>query len=490
MKIYSFEPFGYHGQLVEVECDLRRGIPSTDIVGLSDGIVRETTERIRSVFKNQNIAFPSERVLVSASPCDLYKGGSNMSLPLALSIAIESEKIEGDEKFLAVGDLELSGNIIQTDSLISAFLSSCINPADYIFIVSPKYKEYFEKKNVSFILAYSLSDTLEKIRTRQWQKGKETKEEEKVFSDETMNTTYTLSKKVVKAVLLSASSRLNTFFFGSYGKPTSIISDLITDLTPLPRGEEKTQSEKIYSCANYFSHTDRPNVRIPHQTASIEGICGGGKDIRPGEVALAHGGSLILEQTAEFRSSVLSMLRVPVNHHSITLSRAGRSTVYPTDFNFYCFSPLCPCGNFGSKEKVCLCSERSIDNYQLKLSSQIRDSHLIINREEEDETETYEISDLRQKAEKILSFQKGRKLNGRMETAEIKGGYLSEDFDEKLVSDLYATEREEKYLYQTLLSIANLNGREKIENSDVEEYKEIRKGTEEFLCVDKKAIAC
>lgn len=85
-NIYSFSPFGYEGSLVNVEVDLRRGIPAVDVVGLTDGAVKETRERVRSAVINSGFEFPPERVLISLSPADLKKEGAGFDLPVALGI--------------------------------------------------------------------------------------------------------------------------------------------------------------------------------------------------------------------------------------------------------------------------------------------------------------------------------------------------------------------------------------------------------------------
>jgi magnesium chelatase family protein len=112
---------------------------------------------------------------------------------------------------------------------------------------------------------------------------------------------------------------------------------------------------------------------MPHQTASIEGICGGGPNCRPGEITLAHNGVLFLDEAAEFRSSVLQMLRVPLENKTISLSRAGRTTVYPANFQLLLALNPCPCGNYGSSQKICLCSAKSVDLYWKKLGGPLLD---------------------------------------------------------------------------------------------------------------------
>jgi magnesium chelatase family protein len=135
---------------------------------------------------------------------------------------------------------------------------------------------------------------------------------------------------------------------------------------------------------------------MPHQTASIEGICGGGPNCRPGEITLAHNGILFLDEAAEFRSSVLQMLRVPLENKYITLSRAGRSTSYPANFQLLLALNPCPCGNYGSSQKICLCSEKSVDLYWKKLGGPLLDRvpiRLHIDPEE-GERKTYSLEEL------------------------------------------------------------------------------------------------
>ena len=115
MKIYSFSPFGYEGALVKVEVDIRRGMPAVDVVGLADGAVKESRERMRSAIRNSGFEFPIERVLISLSPADLKKEGSGFDLALALAVLQEHKaKTEQscysnivDDCILVMGELEL-----------------------------------------------------------------------------------------------------------------------------------------------------------------------------------------------------------------------------------------------------------------------------------------------------------------------------------------------------------------------------------------------
>ena len=130
MNIYAYQNFGYEGQIVTVESDLRRGIPSVDIVGLADGDVKESRERVRSAFLNQQLEFPSERLLISLSPADLRKNGTSYDLPMALSImdSLERynnpEKPVNEDKVLAMGETTFTGIILPVRGAYAAALSA------------------------------------------------------------------------------------------------------------------------------------------------------------------------------------------------------------------------------------------------------------------------------------------------------------------------------------------------------------------------------
>jgi magnesium chelatase family protein len=173
---------------------------------------------------------------------------------------------------------------------------------------------------------------------------------------------------------VAAAGRHHIMAWGSPGCGKSMALQHLPEITPLLLPEERLPVERIYSLAGMDIKPDafRP-FRVPHQTASIEGICGGGPNCRPGEITLAHNGTLFLDEAAEFRTSVLQMLRCPLESGTITLCRAGRSTTFPANFQLAMAVEPCPCGNYGSHDKICLCSAKSIDQYWKKFSAPLLD---------------------------------------------------------------------------------------------------------------------
>jgi len=114
--------------------------------------------------------------------------------------------------------------------------------------------------------------------------------------------------------------------------------------------------------------------RAPHHSASAEGILGGGKNIRPGEISLAHFGSLFLDEAPEFKINVLQSLREPMEDKVITISRARGHIRLPADFQLIMASNPCPCGRLGTEnQSPCLCSNEGIRRYWKRLGGALLD---------------------------------------------------------------------------------------------------------------------
>jgi magnesium chelatase family protein len=109
--------------------------------------------------------------------------------------------------------------------------------------------------------------------------------------------------------------------------------------------------------------TSRP-LRAPHHTVSAVGLVGGGDPIRPGEVSLAHEGVLFLDETHEFRTSVLDGLREPLREGHVWIYRARARTSFPAKALIVGAANPCPCGYAGDPSGRCTCPTARIYAYQ------------------------------------------------------------------------------------------------------------------------------
>ena len=397
MQIYSFSPFGYEGALVTVEVDLRRGIPATDIVGLADGAVKESRERMQAAIRNSTFEYPPERVLISLSPADLRKEGAGFDLPVALGVLAAKAEDEGqqtfiDEPILVMGELELSGHIRAVKGVHAAVATAAASGIMRCIVPVQNADEAREIAGVKVYGADSLENAFRALSDDSFYDCLNSAasntavpagctETDGVYFPE-ISPGYEFSelkgqKELVRALQIAAAGGHNLIAVGAPGCGKTMAIQKFPAINPVLTTEEAQSVTRIWSLAGLIKPSQSliriPPFRIPPQTASIEGICGGGPTCRPGEISLAHNGALFLDEAAEFRSSVLQMLRVPLENGSISLSRAGRTTVYPARFQLLMAVNPCPCGNYGSKSKICLCSLKSIDQYWKKFSAPLLD---------------------------------------------------------------------------------------------------------------------
>ena len=490
LNVYTFSPFGYEGAIVQVETDLRRGIPAYDIVGISDGTVKETRERIRYAFSNSGLEFPAERVLQSLSPADLKKD-SPLDLSMALSILGKSQNYPIDEPVLALGELELSGGIRPVRGAVAAVNSARAYGITNV-VCDPATAELLKDIHGIKILAVdNLKEANEKLHEKdafhptapQLYKNDTVEFNEDYLDKETLDSLPMDGHfETIRAIEVAVAGKHNILATGAPGcGKTMLMQSLMPALTPKLTEEEVITPRRIASIAGLDSPNRDihiPPFRMPHQTASIEGICGGGPNCRPGEISLAHNGTLFLDETAEFRSSVLQMLRVPLETQQITLSRAGRSTVYPANFQLAMATNPCPCGCYGSHDKICLDSAKSIDLYWKKFSDPLLDRVEIKTFVEKDEKDTRKMSLETMKAQIATAFEIQRKrgvYNSHMNPQQIEEYCkLDKEGQEYLNRESEnLTVRGKNNLLKLSLTLANMDGREDIRLNDLKEAREL-----------------
>ena len=417
MQIFSFSPFGYEGSLVSIEVDLRRGIPAVDLVGLADGAVKESRERMRSAIRNSGFDFPPERVLISLSPADLKKEGAGFDLAIALAVLCEKNRLDNlervseemdfppddepeskgiiGESILVMGELELNGRVRPVRGIHAAVSTAFESGIRLCIVPAGNAQEAREIRGMRVFGAENLTDAFMAMENESsFSSGSDEDKSGKdcgipdgavniggVYfpaQDSTFNFSQVKNQQpLIRGLQIAAAGGHNILAFGPPGCGKTLSMQRFGELMPLLTLEEAQSVTRIYSIAGLLSPGQpivrKPPFRQPHQTASLEGMCGGGSHCSPGEISLAHNGVLFLDEAAEFKTSVLQMLRVPLESGAITLSRAGRATIYPARFQLLVAMNPCPCGFFGSKDKICLCSAKSVEQYWRKISGPLLD---------------------------------------------------------------------------------------------------------------------
>ena len=449
MNIVSFSPFGYEGNIVSVEVDLRRGIPAVDLVGLADNAVKEARERMRSAIINSGFDFPKERVLISLSPADLKKEGAGFDLAIALAVMINpiNENLF-DKTVLVMGELELSGNLRPVRGIHAAVSTAVSLGIKTCIVCSENAPEASGIKGMKVLSCNNLKEAYDSITSLtedseeiEVNEKKQKKNNSVEFLPVDLSQDFSLIKGLpflVRGLQIAASGGHNLLAYGPPGCGKTLALQRFSSLLPCLETEESLSVTRIYSLAGLLppksSLVKKRPFRIPHQSASLEGMIGGGINCRPGEISLAHNGVLFLDEAAEFRTSVLQSLRVPIESGKVTLSRAGRHTVFPAEFQLLIATNPCPCGNFGSDTKICVCSAHSVEQYWKKFSGPLLDrmdirvpvfnsSENILKEDKklEDNQVSFSTEFLRKEIATAIKVQKSRqgKLNARLLPEEI-----------------------------------------------------------------------
>lgn len=486
MNIYSYSPFGYEGAIVSVEAVAKDGIFALDIVGLADGQVKESRERVKAAIKNSGFAlFPERRVLLSLSPADLKKEGAGFDLAMAMAVLCAQDSNSAarvTDSWLCYAELELSGNLRPvrgtyaalesglSKGIKKAIVPSCIPNAEIPQgMTAYRVDTLKDAWHVMTLFVPPFKCDLPEPR----------KTDEIEFCEASQDETIDNVKNpaLVRAMMIAAAGRHHLLAVGSPGCGKTVALLRFPQLLPALTAGELQSVKRIHSIAGLMSGGEMkfPPFRMPHQSASLEGMVGGGVQCRPGEISLAHNGVLFLDEAAEFRSSVLQMLRVPLESQKIALSRAGRSAVYPANFQLLMAANPCPCGNYGGDERACLCSSTSVENYWRKFSAPLIDRIPIRVHVKpgSDCGEQPTLASMREKIAAATIAQRKRGVYNQRLSIEQTASFCvltdgaKEDFDAMGARNV--SEREKSNALKVARTIADLNGSEKIEKEHLAE---------------------
>jgi magnesium chelatase family protein len=380
MELFAHEPSGFEGCLVTVEVDIRRGIPGIDLVGLAAGAVREARERVRVSINNSGFRFPQDRVLINLAPSDLPKAGSAYDLPIALAILVQSMILPDPGKsVLALGELTLDGQVRPVRAVLPAIIAGLAAGIDDFVVPEANLEEaqsagrgsvYPLARLDGAILAFASIRAGSKP-SRVYAPTGDSRSDGVDFDE--IRGHWAMKR----ALQVAAAGRHNVLLFGPPGSGKTMAAARFVDILPDLGEFEAMETASLRSLAGSFPAISlisrRPPLRSPHHSATLEGMTGGGKILKPGEISLAHRGVLFLDEAPEFHRDVLQALREPIEDGFISVTRAGYSEYFPARFQLILAANPCICGNLGRKGKICVCSSSDLRRYWKKLGGPLLD---------------------------------------------------------------------------------------------------------------------
>jgi len=370
-----------NAELVRVEVLLSRGLPKTTLVGMPDLPAKEARERLPSALAAFGYSYPKAKVLFNLVPAQLPKKGLPLDLALAIALLHGQEVISRPQKpVVLLAELDLRGRLRAParGTLLAALRAGELEQGAAVITAIEAAAEAAIAPGIQAIGCEDLGQVVEILQSGM---AAARMVEPLVREFPQNGTAHRRKLEDIRgqsharwAGILAVSGRHPLLLQGPPGTGKSMLAHRLADLMPqldqvtamqVARMEALVGPVERLPCAAPY--------RAPHPSVSAQGIFGGGRPLRPGELSRAHGGLLFLDELPEFQRPVLEGLRQPLEEKEVRLQRAQEWAHFPADVLLIAARNPCPCGYSTHPTVPCECTPYSLNRYRNKTSGPLLD---------------------------------------------------------------------------------------------------------------------
>lgn len=492
-KINSICLQGLNGLRISIEADVSNGLPGYNFVGYLASEVKESQDRVRTAIRNLGLSLPPKKVTINLSPADVRKEGTAFDLGIAVAILVAHGLLRAEvtEQAVFIGELGLDGRIKEIPGALA--LTSWAKQFGFSRIYLPKenLREASVITGIGLVGVSSLSEVVEMLRgekvIEELERG-ENMEAQLGLNHYDVDFSDVNGQTVLRrAAEVAAAGMHNLLMIGPAGSGKTMVAKRMPTILPRLALDECIEISKIYSVSHLLSEKqpliiNRP-FRSPHHSISPQALAGGGSRPKPGEVSLATGGILFLDELPELSTAAIELLREPLEERKISIARVYGTVCYPANMQLVAAMNPCRCGFYPDLNR-CTCTSGQIKRYLSKISRPLLDRMDIcveasavtydeISIRKENESSAV----IRARVEKARNIQAERfaglpiRCNGEMSGKQVRTFCIINNEESRFMKQVFEEMGLSARMYDKILKVArttaDLDGRKDIEHQDL-----------------------